>query len=269
MTQEELNKIIEQDPYLKDRQNPSERDIKLFLREVDCHCPLCGKEIFYREQKKNNRLFQIAHIYPNRPTIAQYEALNGVERLGADSESFENKIALCLDCHSTQDYHTSIDDYSRLLGIKKKLLEKSAINNAIRSLDLESNISVVISKVTTVSEIELASLNYNPVYLVNKFENNESLIKTKIESYVHTYFPYVRDCLREIDGKDGFNQQVLAGQIRNCYLKMKDNCANKNIVFAQMTDWLNNKTQAISKEECEVIVAFFVQSCEVFDEITE
>lgn len=269
MTQEELNKIIEQDPYLKERQNPSERDIKFFLREVDCHCPLCGKEIFYREQKKNNKLFQIAHIYPNRPTIAQYEVLNGVERLGTDSESFENKIALCLDCHSTQDYHTSLDDYNRLLGIKKKLLEKSAINNAIRSLDLESNISIVISKLATVSERELASLNYNPVYLANKFENKESLIKTKIESYVHTYFPYVRDCLREIDGKNGFNQQVLAGQIRNCYWKMKDNCANKNIVFAQMTDWLNNKTQTISKEACEVIVAFFVQSCEVFDEITE
>ena len=269
MTQEELNKIIEQDPYLKERQKPSDRDVKFFLREVDFHCPLCGKEIFYKEQKKNNKLFQIAHIYPNRPTIAQYEVLNGAERLGADSESFENKIILCLDCHSTQDYHTSLDDYNRLLAIKKKLLEKSAINNAIRSLDLENDITIVISRLANISEKELASLNYDPVYLTNKFENNESLLKRRVESHVHTYFPFVRDCLKEIDGKDGFNQQVLAGQIRNCYLKMKGECSNKSVIFSHMTGWLNNKTQLISRDACEVIIAFFVQNCEVFDEITE
>ena len=66
MTQEELNKIIEQDPYLKERKNPSQHDTTLFLREVDHHCPLCGKELIYRGQKKKNKLYQIAHIYPNR-----------------------------------------------------------------------------------------------------------------------------------------------------------------------------------------------------------
>ena len=269
MTQEELNKIIEQDSYLKERQNPTDREVMFFLREVDFHCPLCGKEISYKEQKKNNKLFEIAHIYPNRPTIAQYQALCGAEKLGDNSESFENKIALCFDCHSTQDYHTSLEDYNRLLSIKKKLLDISAISNAIRSLDLEKNITIVISQLANISDEELANLNYDPVYLTNKFEKSESLLKKRVESYVHSYFPYVRDCLKEIDGKDGFNEQVLAGQIRNCYLKMKDNCAEKSVIFLQMTDWLNSKTQLISRDACEVIIAFFVQNCEVFDEITQ
>ena len=120
-----------------------------------------------------------------------------------------------------------------------------------------------------ISDEELANLNYDPVYLTNKFEKSESLLKKRVESYVHSYFPYVRDCLKEIDGKDGFNEQVLAGQIRNCYLKMRDNCINKSVIFSQMSDWLNNKTQLISRDACEVIIAFFVQNCEVFDEITQ
>ncbi|HCX95302.1 MAG TPA: hypothetical protein DHH42_06490 [Clostridiales bacterium] len=269
MTQEELNRIIEQDTYLKERENPSPHDTTLFLREVSHHCPLCGKELIYKGQKKKNKLYQIAHIYPNRPTIAQYEALNGVERLGDNSESFENKIALCFDCHSTQDYHTSLSDYNRLLSIKKKLLEQSAISNAIRSLDLENDISIIVLQLSNLSDVELSELNYDPVYLTNKFENNELLIKRRIEGYVHSYFPFVRDRLKEIDGKNGFNQQVLASQIRNCYLKMRDKCTNKSVIFSQMTDWLNNKTLSISKDACEVVIAFFVQSCEVFDEITK
>ncbi|MBQ6979643.1 MAG: hypothetical protein IJQ07_03265 [Clostridia bacterium] len=269
MTQEELNKIIEKDSYLKERENPSSHDVALYLGEVNHHCPLCGKALIYREQKKKNRLFQIAHIYPNRPTIAQYETLKDVERLGGNSESFENKIAICLDCHSTQDYHTTVEDYNHLLDIKKRLLTESALNNAIRSLDVERDVSIVISRLTNISEMELADLNYEPVYLTNKFENSELLIKTRIESYVHIYFPYVRDCLKEIDGKNGFNQQVLAGQIRNCYLKMRDRSSNKSMIFYQMADWLKNKTQSTSREACEIVIAFFVQNCEVFDEITK
>ena len=37
--------------------------------------------------------------------------LKGLERLGDNSESFDNKIALCKDCHSTKDYHTTKEDY--------------------------------------------------------------------------------------------------------------------------------------------------------------
>ena len=136
-------------------------------------------------------------------------------------------------------------------------------------MDLESDISIIVLQLSNLSDVELAELNYDPVYLTNKFVDNESLIKRRIEGYVHSYFPFVRDRLKEIDGKNGFNQQVLAGQIRNCYLKMRDNCTNKSVIFSQMTDWLNNKTLSISKDACEVVISFFVQSCEVFDEITK
>lgn len=119
MTQEELNQIIEDDSYLIARKDPSEAELRLFLREVNFHCPLCGKELQNRRQKKQRqKLFEIAHIYPNRPTLEQYSVLSGMERLGNNSETFENKIALCKNCHSTQDFHTTVEEYQRLLDIK-------------------------------------------------------------------------------------------------------------------------------------------------------
>ena len=45
MTKEELNLIIEKDPYHKERVNPSDSDLRLYLREVNYHCPLCGIEL--------------------------------------------------------------------------------------------------------------------------------------------------------------------------------------------------------------------------------
>lgn len=52
MTQEELNRIIDSDSYFAARKDPSEAEIRLFLREVDFHCPLCGVELQSRQQKK-------------------------------------------------------------------------------------------------------------------------------------------------------------------------------------------------------------------------
>ena len=128
MTKEELNLIIENDPYHKERESPSISDLRLYLREVNYHCPLCGKELQSRRQKKpNQKFFQIAHIYPNSPTVEQYNILRGQERLGENCESFENKIALCINCHQTQDFHTTVDDYTCLINIKKCCLTQTAL----------------------------------------------------------------------------------------------------------------------------------------------
>ena len=82
MTQSELDKILENDPYHIPRKNPGNNEIGLFLREVGYHCPLCGKELQPRAQAKpSHKQFQIANIYTNRPTLQQYAVLHGLERL--------------------------------------------------------------------------------------------------------------------------------------------------------------------------------------------
>nr|WP_302657923.1 HNH endonuclease [uncultured Dysosmobacter sp.] len=119
---EAIAKAIATDPYLKDRKSPTAVDQQLYLKEVSFVCPLCGKILRHRKQKKANKLYEIAHIFPNNPTEEQYEQLSGLPRLGDNSESFENKIALCKDCHDQQDYHTTQADYLKLLDIKQHFL---------------------------------------------------------------------------------------------------------------------------------------------------
>lgn len=39
-----------------------------------------------------NKLYEIAHIFPNSPTEEQYEQLSGLPRLGDNSESLINML---------------------------------------------------------------------------------------------------------------------------------------------------------------------------------
>lgn len=196
MTKDELNKLIEKDFYHKKREEPSEADLRLYLREVDYHCPLCGTELQSRTQKKKDqKKFQIAHIYPNRPTVGQYLLLHGLERLGENCEDYENKVALCLDCHQTQDFHTTVDEYNHLLNIKKHCLAQTALHDATSTLGLENEIDKIVKAVTNLLESDLAELNYEPVPIAKKFTNQDLLLKTKISGYVTNFYPYIRDSL--------------------------------------------------------------------------
>ena len=111
---EAIARAIATDPYLKERKAPTEPEQQLYLKEVSFVCPLCGKILQHRKRGKRNKLYEVAHIFPNSPTEEQYERLSALPRLGSDSESFENKIALCKDCHDQQDYHTTVEDYLTL-----------------------------------------------------------------------------------------------------------------------------------------------------------
>lgn len=270
MTKDQLDEAVLNDAYHIKRVQPTEAELRLYLREVDYHCPLCGKELqSHKQKKKEQKLFQIAHIYPNSPTIEQYEILHNLERLGANSEDFENKIALCLDCHSTQDYHTTAKEYLDLVKLKKRLLQQTALHDVTTSLALEKDIENVISELCLLSDEEIAQISYDPVFLSNKFYKSESLLKTKISGYVISYYTFIRDFFHERDGKNGFRLQVLSEQIRACFIKMNDITNDKSAIFNEIVKWILCKTLCHSIEACEAVVSFFVQNCEVFYEISQ
>ena len=268
MVDEEFKSLLEADLYLIDRKDPTEPERQLYLKEVDFCCPLCGKIIRHSKQKKPTKFYEIAHIFPNRPTKEQYEVLRGLERLGNNSEAFENKIALCKDCHTNQDFHTTKEDYLKLLKIKKRCLEKTELNEATLSLGLETQIADVINKLANITEEEFGTLNYSPVKLTNKFLPTEILLKNSVMSDVTNYYPYIRDLFKEIEGKNNFRFQVLSTQIKACFLKMEGISSNKTEIFNQIAKWIGYKTGSKSEQANKIIVSFFVQNCEVFNEIT-
>lgn len=264
-----IAKAIAADPYLKERKAPTEAEQQLYLKEVSFACPLCGTILRHRRQKKANKLYEIAHIFPNSPTEEQYGCLGTLPRLGDNSESFENKIALCKDCHAQQDFHTTKEDYMTLLNIKHRLLQLTDLHEATLTMGLETEIADVVKKFCSLREEELASLNYTPVRLTRKFTTSEHFIKNRISMYVTNYYPYIRDCFKEMEGVNGFRLTALSLQIKSCFIKLDALSDNKADIFDELVAWVMRKTLSTSKDACEAVVSFFVQNCEVFHEITE
>ena len=64
--------------YCVTRKNISDADDRLHLLEVNGCCPLCGSTLLKNSGKKT-KLYEIAHIYPNRPTAEDLRILKGVQ----------------------------------------------------------------------------------------------------------------------------------------------------------------------------------------------
>ena len=270
MTKEELDEKLKLDSYLIARKNHSDDEIRLYLREVDFCCPICGKDLQRKRQKKSSvKLFEIAHIYPNRPTIEQYETLDGLERLGENCEAFENKIALCFDCHGVQDHHTTAKEYIELVNKKKALLRKNALHETTLSMCLEEEIDIVINNILNVTTSELVKLNYNPVEISKKFENNEALLQTKVTNYVMNYYTYINEQFKILDGKNGFLFKALCNEIKACFIKLELVSKDKSEIFNSLVNWIKRISGSSSTEACEAVCSYFVQNCEVFSEITK
>ena len=119
--------------------------------------------------------------------------------------------------------------------------KRTEIYNATLNLGLESDIATIVKNIANLRENELTKLNYSPVELKKKFTNDEKLLKTKVSMYVAEYYTYILDLFKEIEGKNGFNLDVLSSQIKTCFIKMEHISSDKLEIFTQMTNWIWQK----------------------------
>lgn len=256
--------------YLKPRKQPTSSELRLYLIEVNNRCPLCGKTLQSRKQKKRDeKKFEIAHIFPNSPTSEQLKELDNVPLLGENSESFENKIALCLECHHTQDFHTKREEYLKLYQIKTDILASTTTKESLSRLNIENDISKIIQKLTSISPQELLELRMTTVPIANKFTNEESLLKNKVQDNVNRYFNFLKENFIQVEGLNGFNFNDFSQEIKSAFLKVEKRLQSKNQIFMHLVNWLDIRTQHQSMLACEIIISYFIQTCEVFHEITK
>lgn len=259
------------DNYLQPRIAITENVDIQHVQEVGGFCPICGKQLLVKKGSKINKQYQIAHIYPNSPNQHQKVELDGLERLGDTCEDFENKIALCKACHGYYDDHTTKEEYLKILAIKKELLAINKIQEKLSSEEIEEELLLIMEQLSNATdrEIEEVSLKYKGIKVANKIEENYCLLRRRVEFNVCTYYGFIKDNMKNLSEQKRLNFDLLASEIKTAYLKSAGNTEDKIIIFNSMVSWMKSKITSTSKEACEVMVSFFIQNCEVFDEISE
>lgn len=243
----------------------SENEKMILYAEVDGHCPKCG-ELLHKIKSRVSKAFEVAHIFPLKPNAKEIELLKSEERLSDDVNDMNNVIALCPNCHSAYDKNKTIEEYRELVKIKKRLIGRTNIRNTYKSFDIENEIKLVLNALASISgDGELCELSLEALKIDEKTDITlPFILKKQIVDDVTTYFMFLKGSFVELD-KDRFNKfNTIASQVKTFYNKCLQANSNQQEIYKALVNWLDNKTGYTSERACEIIIAFFVQNCEVF-----
>ena len=79
----------------------------------------------------------------------------------------------------------------------------------------------------------------------------------------------VNSSIENLAAENRMNVRTLSTSIRRIFEDANDTTDNQSEIFSALTNRLVAKTGQKYLEACELLVSYFVQKCEVFNEIAE
>lgn len=241
-----------------------------FVLEVNGKCPLCHQPLVSKTAGSARKHFEVVDIYNDDFSD---EIKNEFDACGPRLIGLDNKIALCLNCASTYEDSPSKDLYLKLKSIREQITRGCQIDDQLQKCDIEAEIELVLKGLDTYSaKLTEEPLKLSPVKIKNKIPSSESVLTGNITNWVTKYYEYVRQRFSELDSSGQANFNVIASQVRAAFERLDsrhDMTAME--IFDRMARWICDYIRyPLDKISIvDIVVAFFVQNCEVFNEISE
>jgi hypothetical protein len=240
------------------------------LLEANSICPLCAKPLVGNKNNNSLKNYKITHIVPPNPTTEEEAELGDLIDPSMNADAFNNKIALCLDCANRYTVHTTQDECEHLMDIKNRLYRNFAANEVLNKMYLEEQIEAVIRQISVAPPEQLSdTLNYEALRVRDKIPESNIPLLIKTEGFVVRYYRFIESVFSQLEREGRLNSKNVALDVRRTYDSLLTYGLTQDEAYARLTDWFRNKTNAQNVLACEILVAFFVQSCEVFDALTK
>lgn len=175
-------------------------------------------------------------------------------------------IIVCADCERVI---TSFDE-EKLIGLAQKQSDAGALNavrDDVACEKLDGEIETVLRLVHDLDGSDSTRLKLDPVTVDKKVSDKR--LRDKVRYDVVTLFGGVNDVLERLSNEHVFDATKFARQLKRVFEDTRDSSLSQRQVYDLLVEKLDQKSGGQYKTACEVIISYFVQRCEVFDEISE
>lgn len=216
-----------------------------------CAFPGCSNSLMVADNGKATPVFEVSLIDKTK------------------EPKIDNLLAMCPQCHATY----AIDDSKKILkelqGIKKILVAHKQSMKLLDGMPLEKGIIGVIRKIKNMKEKDLLDPSLDPKDIREKLDPDENLaLYRTVKNYVDTYYVTLKEIITSADKRGEIDYDEVQDQMKAIYKRLKK--ANKSNV--EIFNEISEKVHKVSLQEdiyCQIVVAYFIAKCEVFDAITE
>lgn len=244
-------------------------DIPL-LAESNYECPICHQPLIKYVKNTPVKKYKVVNIYPDNfsESNSEFSLIKKPQKVDAPS----NKIALC--CDHAEEYATepTVEDYTKLKSLKDQLASTHHLLLDINDIALEDEIQDVLYGLAGITDdAKLIELPLEALHLDQKILPENHLLKNDEITRVLRYYNYINNIFSTMDrdGTGDFN--LIASEVKLAYQKLDNGLLSQDEIVNGLAEWIKNKSGVGSKNmrACHIVVAFFIQNCEVFREISK
>ena len=252
-------------PNKREDSQPEENDFPL-LEEVDNECPLCHTKLIKVVKGKPKRNYHIIQIFPDGLEGKQKEVFHNLFPKPKKLDTIQNKIALCFNHAENYVEDPEPEEYLELAQLKEKLACDYQAKQTLLQLDLENEISAVIHALQSTTYPEWEELNLTPLEIKQKILPEYALLKNTVQYHVLNYYRFISDLFAKTPDYD-----LIASSIKKAFRKLEQSHLSQPEIVEHLSHWMVEKTHSPpeSLEACRILVSFFIQNCEVFNEIPQ
>ena len=244
-------------------------DIPL-LAEADYQCPVCHSPLVDYVKTTAIKRYGIVSLYPE--SIDDYEAeFTGIvppKRIDAK----DNRIALCRDHAEEYRVEPTREDYLRLTEIKMKMSANYALRADANDVALDEEIKMVLlGLVGDIDEDTLVELPMEALRIDQKIQPENHLLRNDETTRVLRYYNFINDMFSSMERDGTGDFENIASEVNITYKKLDNGTLSQEEIVDHLAEWIRNKAKVSNNylRACHIVVAYFIQNCEVFHEISE
>ena len=201
-------------------------------------------------------------LLPDGQSLPNYEIIRIDE---AKPAAYDNILAVCPDCFQihTLSKHTTARK-NTLKAQKQCQTAQRESQRLLAEATIDKSIVSVIESLGKLKASDFEILNYSPVPLKEKIPSNFPFLKSTVAGYVIQYYQYIERTMKQLSLENRYNDDLVRAEIKTIYRDMAKKTNDKTQIFQNLA----GKLSSISNQNilpCSVIIAYFIQSCEVFD----
>ena len=244
-------------------------DIPL-LAEADYECPICHAPLVEYIKTTPVKKYEVVNLYPDDISRADSEFALITKPKKIDSPA--NRIALCKDHAEEYSLEPTVEEYKKLKEMKERLSAAYSVRSDINDAALEEEIQNVLYGLAGITEdTTLEELPLDALRLDQKILPENHLLKNDEMTRVLRYYNYIDDLFSAMDRDGTGDFELIASEIEVAYKKLDNGKLSQDEIVNKLAEWIKNKSGVGSKNmrACHIVVAYFIQNCEVFREISK
>lgn len=185
------------------------------------------------------------------------------------SPSYQNICAVCHDCFEKYILKHTAKERKELESVKKLQMDARDARSTISEIDIDEGIKNVIESLANLKPNTMTSLNYEPTFIANKIDENANfLLAETVKNYVTKFFFSINKVMQNLSRQNQYPDELVRAEIKTICNRLEMKGLSQVEIYENISRHLNR----ITKQNiiyCNIVVCYFIQSCEVFHDITQ